>query len=83
MPLTPLGEVQPQVVTFGQYLRPSKRHIPVEEYVTPEAFDAWREEGEAMGFLYVASGPLVRSSYRAGGTCTEWLCVTSGCMPPR
>ncbi len=54
------------VVTFGQYLRPSKRHLPVAEYVTPEAFEQWREEAEGMGFLYVASGPLVRSSYKAG-----------------
>ena len=54
------------VVTFGQYLRPSKRHMPVDRYVTPAEFDAWRVEGEAAGFLYVASGPLVRSSYRAG-----------------
>jgi len=54
------------VITLGQYLRPSKRHLPVSEYVTPDAFDAWREEGEAMGFAYVAAGPLVRSSYKAG-----------------
>jgi lipoic acid synthetase len=54
------------VVTFGQYLRPSRRHMPVDRYVTPAEFDEWRAEGEAMGFLYVASGPLVRSSYKAG-----------------
>ena len=54
------------VVTFGQYLRPSKRHIAVDRYVTPAEFQEWQREGEAMGFLYVASGPLVRSSYRAG-----------------
>lgn len=53
-------------LTFGQYLAPTTRHHPVAEYVTPERFDAWREEGEALGFRYVASGPLVRSSYRAG-----------------
>ncbi|MHC4845775.1 MAG: lipoyl synthase [Planctomycetota bacterium] len=53
-------------LTFGQYLRPTPRHLPVAAYVTPERFDAWRVEGEAMGFRYVASGPLVRSSYRAG-----------------
>lgn len=55
-----------QVVTFGQYLRPTKRHMKVAEYVRPEAFEAWQTEAESMGFLYVASGPLVRSSYRAG-----------------
>jgi len=54
------------IVTLGQYLRPSEWHLPVQEYVSPETFDAYREAGEAMGFLYVASGPLVRSSYRAG-----------------
>ncbi len=54
------------VVTFGQYLQPQKRHLPVESFVTPEKFKEWQAEAEAMGFLYVASGPLVRSSYRAG-----------------
>jgi lipoic acid synthetase len=54
------------VVTFGQYLQPQKRHLPVEEFVTPEKFREWQSEAEGMGFLYVASGPLVRSSYRAG-----------------
>ncbi|MFT7463143.1 MAG: lipoic acid synthetase [Pseudohongiellaceae bacterium] len=53
-------------LTLGQYLAPSKKHHPVVRYVTPEEFDAWRVEGEALGFRYVASGPLVRSSYRAG-----------------
>jgi len=55
-----------EILTLGQYLRPTSRHLKVAEYVTPEKFDEWREEGEAMGFRYVASGPLVRSSYRAG-----------------
>lgn len=54
------------VVTFGQYLRPTPRHLPLQRYVTPEEFDNWKKEAEAMGFLYVASGPLVRSSYKAG-----------------
>ena len=54
------------VVTFGQYLQPTKRHLKVADYVTPEAFDRWRDAAQALGFLYVASGPLVRSSYRAG-----------------
>lgn len=53
-------------LTIGQYLRPSPRHIEVIEYVHPEKFARWKEIGEAMGFRYVASGPLVRSSYRAG-----------------
>lgn len=55
------------VLTFGQYLQPSKRHLPVKEYVTPEKFDEWQKEAEEeYGFKYVASGPLVRSSYKAG-----------------
>jgi len=53
-------------VTLGQYLRPTAWHLPVVEYVTPERFEAWRHAGEAMGFLVTSSGPLVRSSYRAG-----------------
>lgn len=54
------------VMTFGQYMRPSRKHMPVTEYVTPEAFDGWRKVGEEMGFRYVAAGPMVRSSYKAG-----------------
>nr|DAD22997.1 TPA_asm: hypothetical protein HUJ06_024460 [Nelumbo nucifera] len=54
------------VMTFGQYMRPSKHHMPVSEYVTPEAFEKYRPLGMDMGFQYVASGPLVRSSYKAG-----------------
>jgi lipoic acid synthetase len=53
-------------LTIGQYLRPSRRHLKVEEFVSPEKFEEYRKMGEEMGFLYVASGPLVRSSYRAG-----------------
>lgn len=54
------------IVTFGQYLRPSTWHLPVEAYLPPERFDSWKDEALKMGFLYCASGPLVRSSYRAG-----------------
>lgn len=54
------------VVTFGQYMRPTKRHMKVDRYVQPEEFAKWKEVAEGMGFLYVASGPLVRSSYKAG-----------------
>jgi len=61
-----LREADVDVLTFGQYLRPTERHLAVVEYVTPEQFDYFRREGEAMGFRYVASGPLVRSSYKAG-----------------
>jgi lipoyl synthase len=54
------------VVTFGQYLQPTKRHLFVREYVHPDKFAQWQTEAESMGFKYVASGPLVRSSYKAG-----------------
>src|SRR2546426_7640229 len=54
------------IVTVGQYLRPSSWHLAVQEYVPPEVFEELRVAGESMGFAYVASGPLVRSSYRAG-----------------
>lgn len=53
------------LLTIGQYLRPSPLHLPVERYVTPAEFDAWGEEARRIGFREVASGPLVRSSYRA------------------
>lgn len=53
-------------VTLGQYMQPTKRHLKVVEYVTPGKFKHWEEVGNKMGFLYTASGPLVRSSYKAG-----------------
>jgi lipoic acid synthetase len=53
------------ILTFGQYLRPTKNHLPVVRYVSPEEFDRYRQRGLEMGFLEVVSGPLVRSSYRA------------------
>ena len=64
--LRDLRAVDVDVVTFGQYLQPTKRHLPVKEYVTPEQFEKLQEISEQMGFKYVASGPLVRSSYKAG-----------------
>lgn len=54
------------LITFGQYLAPSPNHYPVAAYVTPARFDAWKEEALEMGFYAIASGPLVRSSFRAG-----------------
>jgi lipoic acid synthetase len=53
------------ILTIGQYLRPSVQHLPVERYVTPEQFEVLAERAKLKGFLYVASGPMVRSSYRA------------------
>ncbi|XP_055479936.1 lipoyl synthase, mitochondrial isoform X2 [Psammomys obesus] len=53
-------------LTLGQYMQPTKRHLKVEEYVTPEKFKYWEKVGNELGFYYTASGPLVRSSYKAG-----------------
>ena len=53
------------ILTLGQYLQPTKNHLPVARYVSPEKFNYFREQGLEMGFFEVASGPLVRSSYRA------------------
>ena len=54
-----------QLLTIGQYLQPSPRHLPVDRYVPPSRFDGYAEEARALGFAFVASGPFVRSSYRA------------------
>lgn len=54
------------ILTLGQYLRPSEKHLPVEEFVRPEQFARLEREGLALGFRFVAAGPLVRSSYKAG-----------------
>ncbi|KAI9364884.1 hypothetical protein DFJ73DRAFT_619809, partial [Zopfochytrium polystomum] len=54
------------VITFGQYMRPTKKHMKVVEYVEPAKFDHWGAVAKDLGFKYVASGPLVRSSYKAG-----------------
>ncbi|KAI1161654.1 lipoic acid synthetase [Nemania serpens] len=69
--LRELRKVGVDVVTFGQYMRPTKRHLQVEKYVTPAEFETWRQRAVDMGFLYVASGPLVRSSYKAGEAFIE------------
>uniref|UniRef100_A0A8C8F0F1 lipoyl synthase n=1 Tax=Oncorhynchus tshawytscha TaxID=74940 RepID=A0A8C8F0F1_ONCTS len=66
--LTELREAGVDCLTLGQYMQPTKRHLKVEEYVTPERFVHWEEVGKEMGFVYTASGPLVRSSYKAGET---------------
>lgn len=61
-----LKEVGCDVITFGQYLQPAKRHLKVIEFITPEKFNYWADMAKQMDFLYCASGPLVRSSYKAG-----------------
>lgn len=60
-----LRSVDVDILTLGQYLRPSSQHIPLDRYYTPEEFRALRDAGLAMGFRHVESGPLVRSSYHA------------------
>ncbi|MGI9076171.1 MAG: lipoyl synthase [Gemmatimonadaceae bacterium] len=60
-----LRMVDVDILTLGQYLRPSNSHLPLDRYVTPDEFRMLREEGMAMGFRHVESGPLVRSSYHA------------------
>jgi lipoyl synthase len=60
-----LREVGVDILTLGQYLRPSLMHLPVQEYVTPARFEALRQRAMRMGYAFVASGPLVRSSYKA------------------
>jgi len=65
------------VLTLGQYLRPTENHLAVVEYVTPEQFNFYKEIGEEMGFKYVASGPMVRSSYKAGEFYMEHM-IKSG-----
>ncbi|GAB2275336.1 Lipoyl synthase, chloroplastic [Dionaea muscipula] len=64
--LADLRSIDVDILTLGQYLQPTPLHLTVKEYVTPEKFAFWKEFGESIGFRYVASGPLVRSSYRAG-----------------
>jgi lipoic acid synthetase len=59
-------DVGVRILTLGQYLQPTRKHLPVKDYIHPDRFEEWAREGEAMGFDYVAAGPLVRSSYRAG-----------------
>ena len=60
-----LRSVSCDLLTIGQYLRPSGKHVPLSRWYTPDEFDELRREGEALGFKHVAAGPLVRSSYHA------------------
>ncbi|CAK8673888.1 unnamed protein product [Clavelina lepadiformis] len=64
--LKDLRKAEVDCVTLGQYMQPTKRHIKVAEYVTPSKFKHWEDVGKELGFMYTASGPLVRSSYKAG-----------------
>lgn len=60
-----LRQADCDILTVGQYLQPSAKHLGIAEFVTPEQFDAWRQFGESLGFLQVVSSPLTRSSYHA------------------
>jgi lipoic acid synthetase len=60
-----LQKIHCDIFTIGQYLQPTKDHLPVDRYVHPDEFKMYKEEGLAMGFRHVESGPLVRSSYHA------------------
>lgn len=63
--LADLREAGVDIVTIGQYLRPSEKHLPVERWVEPATFDRWAAHARSLGFAYAACGPLVRSSYKA------------------
>ena len=60
-----LRAVDCNILTLGQYLQPSQKHLKIDSFISPEQFDAWREYGESLGFLQVVSSPLTRSSYHA------------------
>ena len=60
-----LRDANVDIVTIGQYLQPSKKHLPVKEFIAPEQFDKYEKIGKEMGFRHVESGALVRSSYHA------------------
>ncbi|MFW6264310.1 MAG: lipoyl synthase, partial [Cyanobacteriota bacterium] len=63
--MTDLRQVDCDILTIGQYLQPSQKHLGVKEFIRPEQFEAWREFGQSIGFLQVVSSPLTRSSYHA------------------
>ena len=75
--LTDLRNAGCRILTLGQYLQPSSEQLPVERYVPPEEFDDWKAEALNMGFLKVASGPFIRSSYHAGELSQKRF---SGCL---
>lgn len=72
-----LRAIDVDILTFGQYLRPTNWHLPVEKFIPPAQFKAWEELGLQKGFMSVPSGPLVRSSYRAGEKFIEGI-IRSG-----
>jgi lipoic acid synthetase len=80
-----LREAGVEILTLGQYLRPTRlaRHLPVKEYLAPERFESYGEMARGLGFLYVASGPLVRSSYRAGELFLKGMLERNHAYPGR
>ena len=68
-----LRAVDVDILTIGQYLQPSRFHLPIERYYTPYEFDQLREAGMARGFRWVELGPLVRSSYHADGQADQLI----------
>ena len=71
--LRDLRSANVDLMTIGQYLQPTKFHLPVDRWVTPEEFADHARAGEAMGFAHVEAGPLVRSSYHAGKQLSKAL----------
>ncbi|EGJ30816.1 MULTISPECIES: lipoyl synthase [Moorena] len=63
--MTDLRQVDCDILTIGQYLQPTQKHLKISEFITPKQFDSWKEYGESLGFLQVVSSPLTRSSYHA------------------
>lgn len=80
--LRDLHEAGTDILTITQYLRPSPRHLPVARWVHPEEFVELKEEAEAVGFLGVLAGPLVRSSYRAGRLYARSMAAKGRPLPP-
>lgn len=77
--LVRLEKIKTSILTLGQYLQPTRHHLPVRRYVSPEDFNIWRDRALSMGFKEVFAGPLVRSSYHAGEHAEKFLQN----LPPR
>ena len=67
--MSKLASLKVDILTLGQYLQPSRKHLPVERFLSPDEFSAFKSTGLAIGFKHVESGPLVRSSYHADEQC--------------
>ena len=76
--LQDLAEERVDILTLGQYLRPTQKHLPIDRWVTPEEFAKWKERALALGFGVCESGPLVRSSYHADEQSARYTGVEVG-----